>query len=132
MTLLSPNFADSFKRYWTDPLFVSAFKAVRKDFLGMTGRSGLTGVPYVVLCLLMAQAMQRLLDGYSGSTSSSSNHLHEAVGFYAACSSPAVTMTFSASMEPRYLELVTLISTLQKEGPKFYAVVDGFLCLDSE
>lgn len=132
MTLLSPNFADSFKRYWTDPLFVSAFKAVRKDFLGMTGRSGLTGVPYVVLCLLMAQAMQRLLDGYSGSTSSSSNHLHEAVGFYAARRSPAVTMTFSASMEPRYLELVTLISTLQKEGPKFYAVVDGFLCLDSE
>ena len=64
MTLLSPNFADSFKRYWTDPLFVSAFKAVRKDFLGMTGRSGLTGVPYVVLCLLMAQAMQRLLDGF--------------------------------------------------------------------
>ena len=63
MTLLSPNFADSFKRYWTDPLFVSAFKAVRKDFLSMTGRSGLTGVPYVVLCLLMAQAMQRLLDG---------------------------------------------------------------------
>lgn len=129
MTLLSPNFADSFKRYWTDPLFVSAFKAVRKDFLGMTGRSGLTGVPYVVLCLLMAQAMQRLLDGYSGSTSSSSNHLHEAV-FYAACRSPDVTVTFSASMELRYLELVTLISTLQKEGPEFYAVVDGFLCLD--
>lgn len=118
-----------FSRYWPDKLFEPAVSTVRKDFLRLTERKMLQGVPYTVLCLLLAQAMGRMLDGYSGNSSSSNNLLYEAVGFSEAYAKNS-TFGRNDSDNGRYAEIVGLIIKLQKEEPEFAALIERVLALD--
>ena len=82
--LTTSQFLIGFKHYYNDRMFNLSLKDVVRTFLNTTDRTHLFEFPAisdVTRCLLLAQAMKNMLDGYSGSNSYSTTYISEAVGF---------------------------------------------------
>lgn len=121
--VMDSDFKQYFQRYCNDSMLLSVLKDVRKQFLAMANTPTVNGVPYVVLCLLLAQAMESMLDGYNGAKSSSSSLLHEAVAisvFYS-----RVPISFHSPL--RYMVLVKTVNELQRNNIEFAKLVNNFL-----
>lgn len=117
------NFGPSLDIYWTKSVFQSALKDARKDFFEATGLTTLTGVPFVVVCLLLATTMDRLTAGYSGSTTRDDSLLYEAIGiggFYWG-GNPR------HSQGTRYGSLVYAVSSAMSANKDFRAFCDSFI-----
>lgn len=102
-------------------MFPSALNEVGKQFLLVTERDSISGINYTALSLLMAQAMEDMLSGYSGSSTTDKRYLSEAIGFQLANPSSDLFLI------NRYNSLVATIHELQKSDVQFRAIVDNFI-----
>lgn len=106
-SITTPGFLSGFKHYYNDRMFLSSFKDVVKLFLDSTDRKHLFEFPAisdVTRCLLLAQAMKNMFDGYSGSSSYDNTYISEAVGFD--------LCGYTDDVPSRYRDLVTTIHEL--------------------
>lgn len=127
-SVATPQFLSALKQYAEDRMFESALLNVGRDFMKVTGSNALTGIRYVVLSLLVAQAMKNMLDGYSGSSSYDNNFLNEAIGFHLG-SGPKLWGDPKLPPETveRYEELVKTVFDLQGHSRTFSASIEKLL-----
>jgi len=90
-------------------------------FLDATGRDSISGIHYITLCLLLAQAMEDMIAGYSGSSYRNTKYLSEAIGYQLANPSNNLVLI------DRYYVLMNLIYKIQSEIPEFSNIIENFL-----
>lgn len=120
-------FPSTLEAEWTKSIFQSVMKDVREDFLEATDTTTITGMPFVVLCLLLATTLDRLYAGYSGSPNRDDSLLHEAIGigaFFGSCKP-------HSAISGRYDRLVRSVSTLQTTSKDFRELLDEFIAYDN-
>jgi hypothetical protein len=121
-SITTPTFIQAFERYHSDRMFSSALKSVGDRFLECTERSSITGIMYTTLSLLLAQAMEDMLSGYSGSSVTDKRYLSEAIG-YDLGGSRVVNFVSNG----RYLILINTVTALQQAHPEFAKIIDNFI-----
>ena len=138
--LLNKRLENMVVSYHNNHMFIPVLKDIRSKFLVLTNRETITHVSFTVLCLLIAQAISTMVDGYNGNSTSSENILYEAVGLsYHPYGGYKVTDregrnpisgVYIARFCDRYDSLARLILKLMKEDKNFSDVVDNFLAWD--
>lgn len=118
---------ESLERYHNDRMLESCLKSVRLKFLEKSGLPSLSGRPYMVLCLLVAQAMSDMMAGYSGSCTAPDNILYEAIGMALASNGENPQRNL---MHARYLALYKQVFVLQTTHKEFADMLDSVLALD--
>ena len=124
-SLATTQMVEALDRYYADRMFARNLHDVRKRFLQKSDLETLSGRPYMVLCLLVAQAMADTMAGYSGSSASDSI-LHEAIGMAIAC----VGIDNPQIISSRYLSLYKQVFVLQTTHKEFADLLDSVLLLD--
>lgn len=126
----TPAFLLALKQYAEDSMFESSLLREGEAFLKATGLKSVTGIRYVTMSLIIAQAMRSMLDGYSGSSSYDGRFLNEAVGFQLGSGPQLWGEPKSKSLTEvgdRYKELVDVVFALQSHSHGFNAVIETFL-----
>lgn len=100
-------------------MFISCLKDVQKNYVEVTGFKSVTGSSYVVLCLLITQAMSNMLGGYSGRSSYNNDFFNEAIGI-------ALSESGTSTSE-RYTSLVETVNNLQRNNALFAFNVGAFI-----
>lgn len=131
--LISQQLLNAIEKYHTDVLFLSELKRVRASFLAETGLTTLGAAGRsLVGDLLYAQAMQNLMDGYSGSARSSSHYEREAIGLALGwnCDQVSSVWRLNAQCVKRYGPLHDFIVKLGHDLPTFAELWSDFVKFD--
>lgn len=115
------EFISSFKKYHSDRMFKSYLEDVGCEFIAITGRTSISGILYTTLCLLLAQAMTKMLNGYNGGSVTDKNFLSEAIGFHFG------NGTSNTEVHDRYQDLVSMVHNLQLTEKVFADTIDDFI-----
>ena len=138
--LLNKHLENMVVSYHNNHMFIPVLKDIRSKFLVLTNQETITYVSFTVLCLLIVQAISKMVDGYNGNSTSSENILYEAVGLsYRPYGGYKITDrkgrypisdVYAAPFCDRYDSVTRLILKLMKEDKNFSDVVDNFLAWD--
>lgn len=124
---LDSRFTATFVKYCADPLVLSRLKANRHRFLIEANLTTITGLPFIVLALLILQSMHDLMDDYGGSSTKSTYYFHEAVGI---ASFNPHSKEYQSPEDNRYTSLVKTIQELMLNNKAFADIVNDFLTWD--
>ena len=119
ISIATPDFLAVLSRYCTDGLMGSELEKTARTFCELTQAKSLDGISYTVQCLIIAQAMEDLMAGYAGRSTTDRKYLHEAVGYQM-----AVAVYDLRGIHPRYKDLVTCVNHLQQTQPKFVSILN--------
>lgn len=121
------RFLKAFEAYCSTKVLYMRLVEVRIEFLKRSGRNMVTGAPYVVLCLLLAEA-HYLSSSYEGQLRTSPHHfLHEAIALASVLPDTLLQGEYDLS---RYDSFVKTVQTLQQTNSEFAEMVDAFLTYD--
>jgi hypothetical protein len=101
-------------------------KDVRRDFLQATGRTSITGIPFGVMAVLIAECAYRVIAGYQGASSRFDGCIHEAIGLQLG----ATPQQALPDVPERYSELVGVIREVLWENAEATGYLDAFLKQD--
>lgn len=118
-SVTSDHFLDAFQKYYSDKMFPSEINKVKAKFFENTGLTSLSGTTFTPVCLILAQAMENILVGYSGGDYIDKSYLNEAIAFHLG------NFGNEEVIVDRYKKLVTTVYTLQQESPFAASVISN-------
>lgn len=136
--VLTDHFFETLTKYHNDHMVHREAVTVRDRVLKRTGRNTITGMPYIFLCLIIAQALEQAMCGYGGRSYSCTLE-DEAVGF--AFGLQYLASAFIRALEEPYLNsvlpssyerLCNTVLELQQTNEQFADMIDSLISFNKE